>query len=199
VPKCRNFLFILTLFYALTALAGSDDEELFQALHRYQHLNRLKVDFNEKKILKSIGTILDSTGRLSVTRNPKVIIWEILKPSPVRVKLSNDEMQITTAPGSKTEETQILHAKDANARDGMESQAALSSWLNLDAKALGEEYTVTEQNKLSYVFTPKKKSPFVKIQMKLSKAGYVDTLILEEASGDTMELKFGTPKLTVEK
>jgi hypothetical protein len=108
-------------------------------------------------------------------------------------------MQITTAPGSKTEETQILHAKDANARDGMESQAALSSWLNLDAKALGEEYTVTEQNKLSYVFTPKKKSPFVKIQMKLSKAGYVDTLILEEASGDTMELKFGTPKLTVEK
>ena len=107
-------------------------------------------------------------------------------------------MKIITSPGSKNEDTQTLHLNEAGGPQASQAQAALSAWMNLDAKAISDAYAVQKLGPASYSFEPRKPSPFTKIVMNLSKTGHLETLSLEEVSGDSMQLKFGIPHLKQE-
>jgi hypothetical protein len=184
-----------------SACAAENDANfgaLKQSLAVYQNLATLEVGFIQKKSLSSIGTTLESSGRLKITDHPKLIVWEILKPAPLRIELRDSKMKIITAPGSKNESVQLLDANEGGAK-GSAAQAELSAWMSLDANSISDQYNITQKNKNEFEFHPKGKSAFSSINVKLTRLGNLQDLNLHEVSGDTLALTFGKPQLSYKK
>ena len=168
-------------------------EEIGKQLSIYQHLSTLKVNFKQIKDLSSIGTKLESTGKFTLIQAQKKLIWEIEKPSPLLVTLSEGEMRIESGQG-KEKQIQILKMSDAG-EQGAQNLAALIAWLRLDANALFGQYTILKIGEQKFSFTPREpaKSPFQKLEMQLDKSGHVQKLFLLERSKDSITIEFGKP------
>ena len=81
-------IFLMTLLSG-TVMARTEisERELATKLKQYERMTALEAPFQQLKILKEMGITLKSEGRLTVVR-PSHVVWEITKPSPVRVTLT---------------------------------------------------------------------------------------------------------------
>src|SRR4051812_3875254 len=118
IPKCDAFpsfflkaiaLFFLAFvgFSAMTHAAPGRPvarAELAKALAFYRTITRIRVRFQETKILKEMNLKLPSEGNLVVTR-PNSVRWEVVKPSPLVVFLDDKHVEIISGsgPGEKKE------------------------------------------------------------------------------------------------
>ena len=205
----RILLLFFTLFYsflATTEPARATDPEitvlgekdLVKVLHYYQNLKNLQVSFTQVKKMHGLDMNLTSSGILKVQKTPQKIIWEILKPAPVRVTITDKEIKVVNDPGLPTEQTQTLKMDAmATGRTTNDSQnfASLTAWLDLDAKTLARDYHVEKVSPSLYEFIPKEKgkTPFEKLDMTLHPPGPLEKLVIHELSKDEIEIHFGKP------
>jgi hypothetical protein len=174
------------------------EKDLASVLHYYQNLKTLQVSFMQIKTMRSLDMTLTSSGILKVQKNPQKIIWDILKPAPVRVILTQTQIEIINDPGLKTEQVQILKMDAipiSGANADSKNFASLAAWLDLDAKTLARDYQVKKISNVLYEFTPKDKgkTPFEKLDMTLHPGGPLEKLVIHELSQDEMEIRFGKP------
>lgn len=198
----NHYLGILIVFSALMShavMAASravDAAELNDALKLYRSMTELNVEFEQNKHLKDIAMDLKSSGRLKVLP-PDLVVWEILKPSPLSVKIDHDRVQIESGSGaSKT--TQTLALSEMGKDRATQGLGVLMPWLLLDSKRLAEDYRISETEKKSFSFEPRSSKPkfFTRIEARLGRSGALQSLLLTELSGDTLEIKFNEPKIS---
>jgi len=170
--------------------------DLARALAFYRNVKSLEVGFEQRKMLKSIGMNIDSSGVLRIDRKPPKIVWTIHKPAPLQVVLTEQEIRITSDYGKPHAHVQVIRTQDAAAGEN-KKMSAMYSWLRLDAAALHREYRVIKKADAVYRFTPRqsKDSPFTAMIMHLGVKGVLKGLRLEERSGDSIQINFAEPKV----
>jgi hypothetical protein len=173
------------------AASTVSEQSLEKELKFYRDLNRLDVDFTQRKEIKSMDLKIESQGHLTLLRPEKIVIWEIKKPSPVKVTLTPTAITMESN-GDK----QVFKQSEASSNEGAQGVAALMAWLNLDAHQLSSDYRITETGKETFLFEPTSaKAPFKKVEMKLNRQT-LKRMVMEEISGDRLEITFGKPTLT---
>jgi outer membrane lipoprotein-sorting protein len=194
----RVYLCIGIMSALLGSVMGQAAEPLSQAelakkLKFYASISTLSVTFKQTKNLKDMGVQLKSEGRLSLHR-PNKVVWEITQPSPLEVTLEHDQIQIRSGRGPAAQ-VQTLKMSEASLDQPTQSMAGLIAWLNLDARALSEQYKVFAKDSNSFRFEPKQKDlmPFDNLEMSLGKDGQLKRLTLHEVSQDTLDIEFGPP------
>ena len=200
VIKGRFFIFPLSvvIFFGVNAFANPErvsKSELSRQLQLYQHLSTLDVNFTQTKNLKSIDTVLKSSGHLSLNQAKKTVVWQILKPSHLKVALGEAKIEIETGDGA-SKQVQSLNLKDAEGTSA-QNLMALTGWLKLDAAWIEQNYSVVKISTRKYEFKPKSenKSPFDRLELTLSPQGHVQSLFLSEISKDTLKIEFGKPEI----
>ncbi len=192
----RNLLLIM-LLTPCTALAAAEfkvsEAELGEKLRFYTTFQSLEADFHQVKDLKEMGLQMKSEGRLTLKR-PDTVVWEVTKPAHVKVELGAAGIRITTGEGVSATIQNYPADQMPKEGDGA-SLHDLVAWLKLDAHALANQYAITRTNADHFIFAPKKNGPFKTMEMDLSGAGHLEKLILHEASGDQMTLRFGKPRI----
>lgn len=167
--------------------------ELNEKLTFYRQIDRLEADFRQVKDLHEMGMQMKSEGRLTLLAGESVV-WEVLKPSRVKVELDPSGIQVTRGEGTGKTVEKITSADMPKGADGS-SLRDLIQWLRMDAKILSAQYTVTRTTKDHFIFTPKTPGPFSRLEMDLPGRGYLRKLILRETSGDQMTLEFSAPRI----
>jgi len=193
----RAGLVAILLFSSGVALADAapiSEKELSEQLKFYQSVEELTAGFTQTKHLSEMNLDLKSEGHLSF-KKPDKVIWEVVRPSPVTVKLSKEDIQITTA--SETHTYKVQEISQDHVAKGL---GLLWPWLTFDVHALSEQYKMSKLSDRSFQFEPKSAGlPVTKIQASLTKEGHLDRLKLFENSGDWMEIQFGNPKIVRKK
>jgi len=187
------------LLIATPAFAGATPTqvakpELEKALAFYQSIKKLEVDFKQTKILKDIQLELTSEGHMTMIL-PDHVQWKILKPEPMTVDLDQQKITIHSSSGKQT----FSQAENPSARD-RKSFATMLSWLKLDAGAIMSQYEVQKTAARRFHFIAKdKEEPMLKsIELELTAAGHVATLLFQEVSGDEIRLEFKKPKVILQ-
>ena len=192
----RNALsipFVTLCFIAGAAESTVTEAMLAEKLRFYAALGSLEADFKQVKELREMGMDMKSEGRLTLKR-PDVVVWEILKPARVKVELGTTGIKITSGEGANAT-GQSFSADQMPQDKGASGMRDLVAWLKLDAKALSEQYVITKTPAERYLFEPRKTGPFKSMEMALAKDGHLETLVLNEASGDRMTLTFAKPRV----
>jgi hypothetical protein len=172
------------------AVALVSEQELSEKFQFYRSIERLSVAFQQTKHLKDMNLDLRSSGQLALDHG--VVTWEVQKPSPVTVKISASDVEITGPSGQQSFKLKDL-SKDSVAR----GVGLLLPWLTFDAKALSTQYKISRLAAQRYAFEPIAADfPVRKIVAELTKEGHIERLVMSEASGDTLEIKFASPKVT---
>lgn len=171
------------------------EEALAKRLHFYQSFSQLKVNFKQVKILKDLKLKLHSEGRLQVIR-PDQVIWEVIQPSKILVKLNQKVIEVTSGEGAGAS-TQKWKISDMPKEKDAKSLGSLIAWLQLDSHALSQQYQITSSRAQTFEFIPRdmSSSPFVKLNMTLAQGGHLKSLVIDETSGDEIQIDFGTPQL----
>ncbi len=179
--------------------------QLKQALNAYQKISTLKVDFNQTKTLKEMGVSLQSSGTFTLSRGSAAsgpsVVWEVRKPSPLKVTLNSQEMVLETptqaTPSTEQGKTDIQHFRLSEATQNNQTRnlAALTAWLSLDAKVLDETYHIYQTEPRGYQFLPKDSNtaPWKELRLKLNSKNHVESVSILENSGDQMTILFGKP------
>jgi len=192
----RNGLAILALTLCSASVARAtpvSEAALAEKLKFYASIRTFEADFKQRKELREMGMEMKSEGRLTL-RRPSTVIWEILKPARVKVELGTKEIKITSGEGANAT-VQSFSSDQLPDDKGASSMRDLVAWLKLDAKALSEQYVITKTPADRYLFEPRKPGPFLSMEMALSKKGHLETLVLNETSGDRMTLTFAKPRV----
>lgn len=166
--------------------------ELKKALALYQSIEKLQARFHQTKTLKDLNVRLQSEGELTLAK-PDTVIWDVRKPSPMKMELTAGEARLTTATGTQT--------LKADAGPQAENMKNLSAWLKLDADALAKNYSVEAAGKNAFRFKARdqKQSPFLGLDLTLAPDGHVQRLVLAERSGDEIDIKFDPPHVLKKK
>ncbi len=171
-----------------------NEQELSERLKSYQSIQELHVTFDQKKHLAEMNLDLPSSGRI-VVRRPDQVTWEVLKPAYVRVNINSQHVQIVSGEGAHAK-TQVFKAAELGGSEQAKWMARLLPWLLLDARALSKQYTVSLIREGQLQFLPREtKGPFAKLEIELNKAGHMGRLVLFEPSKDTLEIRFGRPRI----
>ncbi len=191
-----SFTWVIALSGALAAASTPvGREELKTALARYQAIKRLDVDFKQTKSLKDLNLTLNSEGHLNLIP-PDHVQWKITKPQPLTVDLEQQKITIRSASGTET----FSQSENPSEKD-RKSFAMMLTWLKLDADAILQKYTVSKLKSRTFRFVTKDPGePMLKsLEMELTEAGHVATLLFQEASDDEMRLVFARPKVIYRK
>lgn len=187
-------ILLMPVFGAAHESQPLDREALRQRLKFYSQVNELETTFSQTKFLSDMGVELKSEGRFQL-RRPQQVVWEIVKPGRVRIEMTRDEIVVTSGEGA-SQSKRVLKVSAIPDEKDIKSLKNLVSWLELDAQALSEEYSVFAVGKQAFRFVPKnaKLSAFKELEMTLANGGHLSRLVIHEPSGDRMDITFGTPR-----
>lgn len=173
------------------AAQSVSSEALSKVLNAYQNISHLEVDFQQTKKLKDIDLKLESSGILKVDP-PHGVLWRVIKPNPVMVTLSQQTIVIQTASGTQT----FSQSENPSEKD-RKSFSNMLGWLKLDAEAISNQYEVTQPGPSQYRFVAKDKkaTSLQNLEMQMTPEGHIRVLKIEEESGDSIEIRFGKPKI----
>ena len=127
-------------------------QELSQKLRLYESIHTLEVSFTQTKVIKDIDVKLTSEGRFKIIR-PEKIIWEITKPSAVKVTLDKAEIRIESGAGAG-QHVQVLKLGDSLPDKAAKSMTGLIAWLNLDSLKLYAQYFIFRAGAQHHVAYP---------------------------------------------
>lgn len=174
------------------AAPGITRDQLAQELRYYQKIATLHTRFHETKTLKDMGMKLESDGELTVVRptgtQASKVTWKVVHPSPLTVILEEGKLQIQAGDG-KSEN----YSLEGSAR---ESLKALVAWLKLDPDELMQSYKISKAEGGGWLFEPKAEAPITSMQMELKPGSYLQRLVIQEKSGDTLQIRFEKPQIT---
>jgi outer membrane lipoprotein-sorting protein len=179
-------------FSANGALLASGN--LKTALAKYQNIERLDVTFEQTKTLKDMDLKIKSSGNLTLVP-PGKVEWNVIKPQPLFVTLEPGKITVTA--DGKTETYKPGQGGTQADRKNLED---LLNWMRLDAEAIERDYFVAQEDPGVFTFQSRREGASLKhLTMWLTKNGDVKKLVFQEASGDKMEIAFGTPKVKTRK
>jgi len=159
--------------------------QLYDELKVYATLTSFRTHFTQVKKLNELNLELKSEGTLTV-RRPREVIWEVKKPTALRLTLDGKNLTLSNA----NSETTTVTA-------GFKGVDKLMAWLRLDAAEIGRSYRVTRHPSGELECLPKKADPgdpFVSMRLRLSTDGSLSQLNLKERSGDALEISFTKPE-----
>lgn len=167
--------------------------EMSDRLKFYSSIHEFAAKFRQIKHLKDMGVDLKSEGRVQVVR-PDQVIWEIMKPSHVTVKIDKSRVEIVSGNGPE-KTVQSLKLEDLPHDKAAGGIGLLLPWLTLDAKRLSTDYKIFEVEKKSFRFEPQAAASglFEKIEIQLDDSGFLRRLQLMESSGDSLDIDFDEP------
>ena len=167
-------------------------ERLADILKQYRSIEAISATFKQKKTFQDIKMELKSEGRFEISRPNKTVLWEVSVPSRLQVVMNEKELRLAS-----DDSTQVLKLSEIGGDKASRSLGALVAWLELDASKLAGQYTINEITATRFRFTPKDKvaSIFLELDMWLDKQGYLTRLVINEKSGDRLDIEFGPPKL----
>jgi outer membrane lipoprotein-sorting protein len=178
-----------TLLLPLGAAAMSVPE-LQKVLNHYQALEQLDVDFKQIKRLKDMKLELASEGHLRL-QPPSRVEWEIRKPQPMMVVLSQDKITVKS-----DEKEEVYKLSEAGTTRDRRRLSDLLSWLRLDADEILKSFAAEKRSEQSYEFVAKSADPMIKrLALTLTLRGHVQRIVFFEASGDEIQMDFATPVL----
>lgn len=180
------FTFVAAVF--LQSLAQGVDlspTELKEHLKLYSSMGSFRSHFIQVKKLKEVELELKSSGTLTV-RRPREVIWEVKKPAALTLKMDGKNLTLRTA----NSETTALTA-------GFKGLDKLVAWLKLDAAEIAREYHVSREPSGELNCRPRKaesNDPFVSMKLRLRTDGSLSQLLLDERSGDQLDISFTKPE-----
>lgn len=195
-----SLVFFLPAYIALAATPEPiAEKDLSKRLQFYRSISTLTVDFKQRKILKDLHVEIASQGRLKLIGREQVI-WEVNKPGLVRLTFDHKTIKVESGEGSDYS-LQIWKISDLPKGKESKNIAALEAWLKLDAQVLSSQYSVSlqESGVLRFISKEREKSTFRSVDMHLAHSGHLEGLHIIEASGDEIDIRFGTPTVTYER
>ncbi|HEX4924914.1 MAG TPA: outer membrane lipoprotein carrier protein LolA [Bdellovibrionales bacterium] len=197
------FIFVILILLTGAALGarGAEDvrlsaEALAEKLKQYETIDSLEATFKQSKRFKDLTIELKSDGRIKLERKKRIVVWEVLRPSPLKATLLQDELRLESGEGASRVEQTI---KTANVgKKAASGLTMLVAWLELDAVRLSKDYDVARAADGRFLFTPKAKqeNPFERLEMWLDSKGFMSKLKVLETSGDQFQIEFSAPKIT---
>jgi outer membrane lipoprotein-sorting protein len=200
-PKASTRLFFSLFLSLSTAIAAAASpspmtaRELDQRLKLYRSVSEIEASFKQTKHIRDMDLEIHSSGNFKIKR-PHQITWQVSKPSHVLVEMSPKEIKITSGTGPSAT-SQSLKMDQVTQEEDLRNIQMLGIWLNLESAELSAAYNILKEGPETFRFSPKetKRTPFKSLKMKLSARGHLKKLWLEETSGDSLTLEFGTPIL----
>lgn len=191
------FVCLCPIFFAVAHgrehLPVVEKPELERLLTGYVKLQKLDSAFVQKKTIKELKLDLISHGRL-VVEKPHSIVWTVVKPSFLEVKIDDKNIQMTTLKGT-LRQTQTVSLSSIGSAQGAQGLSLLIPWLEMNTDAIFESYSIVQPVPLFLQLTPKKESLFKQIELRLSKAGPVERLTFYEKNGDSIDITFKSVKI----
>lgn len=167
-------------------------QELSQLLVPYAQIQKISADFKQKKNLKDLKVELLSSGSMSFER-PQNIRWTIQKPSPLEVTIDNEKISMTTQNGDKPV---VIPFSQIGKNQNTSGLSLMIPWLAGDAEQILKSFEVTKENDQTFLLVPRSStSLFRQIQIKTAKSGWMEMLVLNETSGDSIEIQFKAVKI----
>ncbi|MBY0413894.1 MAG: outer membrane lipoprotein carrier protein LolA [Bdellovibrionales bacterium] len=160
---------------------------------KYSKLKTLTADFSQTKELKSIGVKLKSKGSMNFNR-PDYFEWQVNEPKNFVFIFKKDIITLL-------EDGKVLRTADSANFDKkmLDAISHLKAWLMIDQKFIGEHYEINKLSNDRYEFAPKGQTKMFKnITIDLGTTYPIKKIILQEFSGDTIEIEFSKTKLTYE-
>lgn len=197
----RSWLGLLWAFAvpALAATASPErlltDKEVAEKLRFYQRIESLRAPFSQTKTMKEIGIALDSRGHLEIER-PSKVRWVVEAPAPMRVTVDGLDVQLEsgTGPDKKTERWSLGAVSDEKLSRAL---VGMLAWMRLDVPTLQASYRMSALPDGLLRAVPKDSGavPFKALVFRVHRDGHLESLRLEEASGDEISIEFGKPVL----
>jgi len=194
-----TFLVATSGFLSLAPLKAEtgrqlSDKEVADKLRFYERIDRLSAPFKQTKTLKEIGIALDSKGRIEIER-PSKVRWIVEQPSPITVTVDGKKVSLESESGSekKKEQWDLGSVSDERLSKAL---VGMLAWMRLDVATIQSSYTITEMAGGALRAVPRDTSavPFKALVFRIHKDGHLDSLRLEEVSGDEIAIDFGTPR-----
>jgi len=161
----------------------------------YSSLDSFRTHFKQTKRLKGLNLELKSEGVLTV-RRPREIVWEVSKPSPLTLKMNENQLTLIQQ-GDEGKKEQKWTLGSGNVDAGSKGLDRMVAWLRLDAAEIAREYHVSREASGELICRPKKEEtndPFLSLKLQLRKDGSLSKLFLNERSGDVLEISFTPPE-----
>jgi len=202
----RKGLFKLTFLFSIVFGAqlglaqkqADSTSELDILLSKYNGLGDFSAGFAQIKKLVALGMELKGRGQLKVFED-KSVIWEILEPAPMNIRIDSKEIVITTKVSGK-EQKQVFSLTEGIA--GNQIAMSVKPFLDLfsgSSSALHERFAITKSG-LGYSLTPKDQMPIKTLELIPDSSGtYVEQVLIHEKSGDSIAYLFTKPKSLAKK
>ncbi len=191
-------LFFVYVAHSRTLAATQvSSQELSQLLAPYTQIQKISADFNQKKFLKDLKIELLSNGSMTFER-PQNIRWTIHKPSPLEVAIDNDKISLTTQNGDAPV---VIPFSQIGKNQNTSGLSLMIPWLAGDAEQILKSFEVTKEGDQLFSLVPRTSgSLFRLIQIKTASAkgknpGWIESLTLNETSGDAIEIRFKAVKI----
>lgn len=186
---CVFALFLIKTPLLYGAQSPLNSQELTKVLNQYQNLKSLHAHFKQTKHFANMDLNLKAKGELHVKADPpsqRQIQWILLEPSYLKLEITKKKLQIYESPHSAPRPLPLDQGTSARII------TSLFGWLTMNAEWLNKNFDVYQKSDHRYVFQPKKHSSnlFKQMQLQLNKKGQLSRLILNEASGDQLEIQF---------
>ncbi len=171
------------------------DQEVADRLRFYERIDRLTAPFKQTKTMKEIGIALDSKGLIEIER-PSKVRWIVEQPSPMTVTVDGKQISLESMSGGEKRKEQWDLASVSDERLS-KSLVGMLAWMRLDVATIQSSYTISEMTSGALRAIPRDASavPFKALVFRIHKDGHLDTLRLEEVSGDEIAIDFGTPRI----
>lgn len=189
------------LFWALSLPAATElsPQTVELRLKSYVGITGFRARFTQVKHLKDMALDLTSEGQLTVIR-PHKVIWRVDRPSPLEMTLEERAIHLVQGQGAARREQHWKLGNEIGEAD-LKGIHDLMAWLRLDIPAINAAYRLTEVKPGELRCAPRENSPhspFVAMNLRLNPKGHLERLILEERSGDSLEITFSAPEKVTE-
>ncbi len=189
-------IFFLSVLFAQVPL---NTEELSKKLQFYTPIETLQATFKQTKHLKEMGMKLESEGELKVHR-PDRVVWQITKPGRVQLTLQGSDVILETGEG-KEYKVDRFSLNSPMKKEISQGLLSMMAWLKLDIPMIQNSFTVSSIEGGGFRCEPKDKKAalFASLDFYVHSKGHLEQLILNEKSGDRIEIRFQAPQVTFKK
>jgi outer membrane lipoprotein-sorting protein len=202
-PRRIFFACIFACTIATSPLRASTKDSLESAaidriIHFYQELKDFSSEFKQVKSLSKLGIELPSSGLLRV-KTQKLFVWDVTEPSFLRIAFDGQKLHLWQGNPDKRSSAQSPQSWDLqkdlpqSVRDNFFFLTAL---LTMNEKIFAKNFELSSEipQKEAIVFIPKRSMLFSKITMTAHPDGYIQSILMQEKAGDTIQLNFSKPK-----
>lgn len=180
-------LFLWATFVPVVALCATEADMLDKVGKNIEQYPVIRAEFTQTKQMQALKRPLISTGQLTYSRNHGVL-WQIFQPFHISYVLGEDKIMEIDANGVRKEKG--VREVPGLAQVGRLFRALLSA----DASTLHSYFDVTahgDTDKWQLILKPRQQQISKSLSLiELSGSQFVETIVMNEARGDTTTIAF---------